>query len=161
MFRRMKSTFFDDMPKPTLRLSTSFLSQTRNILLPYPFFCRLPTNRHLSKTYPTPAPGKILFLELRSEKRDVGQKNNSKQLLFSCYYTNFCSFAHKSQLLTRVFGREIAICGQTNKNEYSSTSAKVAQNCFSNLYVFFRVSNPKKVFSRGPVCEIFSQTSSS
>ena len=93
----MKSAFFDDMPKPTLRLSTSFLSQTRNILLPYPFFCRLPTNRHLSKTFHTPAPGKILFLDLRPKKRHAGWKNNSKQLLCRCCYANFCSFGHKSR----------------------------------------------------------------
>ena len=46
-----------------------------------------------------------------------------------------------------------SFCGRTDKNEHSSTGAKVAYNCFSDLHVFFRVSNKKKVFCRGPVCE--------
>ena len=41
------------------------------------------------------------------------------------------------------------IYGQTKKNEYSSTGAKVAKNCFSDLYVFSQFSNPKKVFFSG------------
>ena len=100
----------------------------------------------------TPAPGKKLFLDLRPEKRHEGWKNNSKHFLIRCCYTYFRPFARKSRLCTRVVGRKIVICGQTNKNEYSSASAKIAFNRFSNLHVFFQVSNPKKVFSRGPVC---------
>ena len=49
-----------------------------------------------------------------------------------------------------------SFCGQTDKNEHSSTGAKVAYNCFSDLHFFFWVSNQKKVFCRGPVCEISS-----
>ena len=94
----------------------------------------------------------FFFLDLRPNKRHVGWKNNSKHIFFRCCYTFFRPFARKSQLCTRVVGHKILICGQTNKNEYSSASAKIALNRFSNLHVFFRVSNPKKVFSRGPVC---------
>ena len=89
-------------------------------------FCRSPTNWHLSKTFHTPAPKKILFWDLRPRKRHVGWKNNSKQFLRRCCYTNFCLFACKSQLCTWVVGHKILICGQTNKNKDSSTSAKIA-----------------------------------
>ena len=82
----------------------------------------------------------------------VGWKKKSKHFFFRYCYTNFRPFARKSRLCTRVVGHKILICGQTNKNEYSSTGANIAQNCFSNLHVFFQVSNPKKIFSRGPVC---------
>ena len=40
-----------------------------------------------------------------------------------------------------------SFCGQMDKNEHSSTGAKVAYNCFSDLYFFFRVSNKKKCFA--------------
>ena len=153
MFRRMKLRIFDATPKRRPRLSTNFLSRTRNALLPYPLFVFVCQQIDICrKKIHTPAPGKKLFLDLRPEKRHIGWKNNSKLFLLRCCYTYFRPFAHKSRLHTRVVGHKIVICGQTNKNEYSSTRAKIAQNCFSNLHVFFRVSNPKKVFCRGPVC---------
>ena len=153
MIGRVKSHIFYDTSKWTPHLSTNFLSQTRNALLPYPLFVVVCRQIDIcQKKIHTPAPEKVLFLDLRPNKRHVGWKNNSKHFLFRCCYTNFCPFARKSQLCTRIVGRKIVICGQTNKNEYSSASAKIALNRFSNLHVFFRVSNPKKVFSRGPVC---------
>ena len=139
---KMDSTSFHQLFEP---------NKKRFIALPF-ICCRLPTNWHLSKKNHTPAPEKVFFLDLRPNKRHVGWKNNSKHFLFRCCYINLCPFARKSQLCTRIVGRKIVICGQTNKNEYSSASAKIALNRFSNLHVFFRVSNPKKVFSRGPVC---------
>ena len=127
MFRRLKSSIFEDMPKPTLRLSTNFLSQTRTNLLLYPLFVVVCRQLDICwKKFTHRPPGKYFFWSWDPKKGDVGWKNDSKQLLLSCCYTNFCSFAHKSQLLTQVFGHKIAICGQTNKNEYSSTRAKVA-----------------------------------
>ena len=65
----------------------------------------------------TPAPKKVLFLDLRPDKRHVGWKNNSKHFLLRCCYTNFRPFARKSRLCTLVVGRKIVICGQMNKNE--------------------------------------------
>ena len=98
-------------------------------------------------------PRKYFFFGFETQKETRRLENNSKQYLLWCCYTNFHSFARKTQLRTRVVGHKFVIRGQTNKNEDSSTRAKIAYNCFSNLHVFFRVSNPKKkVFSRGPVC---------
>ena len=130
----------------------TFWAEQETFYCPTLYFLSFVDKLTFVKTFHAPAPEKIFFLVLRPRKRHIGWKNNSKQLLRRCCYTNFRLFARKSQLCTRIVGRKIVICGQTNKNEYSSASAKIAFNRFSNLHVFFQVSNPKKVFSRGPVC---------
>ena len=79
-------------------------NKKRFIALPF-ILCCLPTNWQLLKKFDTPAPKKILFLDLRPGKRHIGCKKNSKQLLLRCCYTYFCLFPRRSWFCTRVVWR--------------------------------------------------------
>ena len=72
------------------------------------------------------SPGKTLFLDLKVGKRHIGPKNNSKQLLFYWCYTHFCSFAQKSRFKGGGSGVKMTVFSETERNEYSTTGAKVA-----------------------------------
>ena len=74
----------------------------------------------------TPTPGKTLFLDLKVGKRDIGPKNNSKQLLRPWCYTHFVPFAHKSRFKRGGLGVKMTVFSKTEQNEYSTTGAKVA-----------------------------------
>ena len=97
MFCRMKLRIFDATPKRTLGLSTNFSRQTRNFMCPaLHFFVVCQQIDICRKHFTHRLPRKYFFLDLRPRKRHVGWKNNFKQFLPWCCYTNFCSFARKS-----------------------------------------------------------------
>ena len=135
MIGRVKSRIFDDTSKWTPCLYTNFSSQTRIVLLPHPLFFVVCQQIDICRKHFTHRlPRKYFFLDLRPRKRHVGWKNNFKQFLPWCCYTNFCSFARKSKLRIRVVGHKILICGQTNTNEdrWHNFEIILAQQVFSS-----------------------------
>ena len=72
------------------------------------------------------SPGKTLFLDLKVGKRHIGPKNNSEQLLRPWCYTHFVPFAHKSRFKGGGLGVKMTVFSETERNEYSTTGAKVA-----------------------------------
>jgi len=138
MFRRMKLRMFDNTAKLTPRLSTNFLSRTRNVLLPYPFFFVVCRQNYICRTNFTHRPPvKYVFLDLRPEKEHVGWKNNSKQVLPWCCYTHFCSFARKS--LWNIFSTHICLwqkCVEKNFHTHffeTEVCGKIFPQTFSKI----------------------------
>ena len=95
MFRWMKSRIFNATPNWRPCLSTNFFRRTRNFKCTALRYFALSKKSTFVKEHSHTGPRQNTFFYLRPEKRHVGPKNNSKQLLRRCCYTHSCPFARK------------------------------------------------------------------